>query len=83
VAFVVGIFGRDLQALPLGQLVGELAVPGGQLADLPGCLLHVLLGGGDRVAGLGCGSELGFRGAQRRPGLIRVAAAQLSVSGNG
>jgi len=45
VVFVVGVFGGDLQALALGQLVGELAVPGGQVAELLGDLLRVLFGG--------------------------------------
>ena len=54
---VARLFGGDHQALPLGQLVGELAVPGGQVADPLGCLLRVVFGGGGRAAGLGCGGR--------------------------
>jgi hypothetical protein len=83
VVLVVGVFGGDLQALALGQLVGELAVPGGQVVDLPSCLLHVFFGAAGGGAALGCGSEFGFGGAKRRPGLIRVAAPQFGLGGDG
>jgi len=60
--------------LPLGQLVGEFAVPGGQFADPLGCLLQVIVGGGGRPVVLERGGGLGFGRTERGPRLARVAA---------
>ena len=80
---VVGVFGGDHQALPVGQLFGEYVVLGGQVGDpldrFPGLLPR---GQGELVA-LVLGEGLGFGGAQGRVVLGGVTAAEFGVGGDG
>jgi hypothetical protein len=71
--FVLVVFGRDHQRLPFGELAREFAVLGGQRLRLLRDRVDVR----SFLEGLAVRFGLGFRfgGAQRRPRLIRMAAA--------
>ena len=80
---VVGVFGRDGLALPVGELAGEGPVPGGQVGDPLVDLAGRLVWGEGEFVALGAGGGLGFGRAQRREVLAGVAAAQFGVGGDG
>jgi hypothetical protein len=74
--FVVGVVGRDHQALPVGQPTGEFAALRGQAGDPLAELRDLLSRGQDELGALFLGSDQGFYGAQGRVLLAGVAAAQ-------
>ena len=80
---VVGVLGRDRQALPVGEPLGERAVPGGQVLDPLAHLGGLLARGQGELVALGVGGGLGFGRTQRREVLAGVAAAQFGVGGDG
>jgi len=72
---VVGVFGRDGQALPVGQLGGECAVLGGQVFDPLAGFPDLLPRGQGEFVALGAGEAGWFGGSQRRVLAGGVAAA--------
>ena len=80
---VVGILGRDGQALPFGERVGERPVGGGEVFDPLAYFRDLLPDGQGELVTLGSGGGLGFGRAQRRVVLAGVAAAEFGVGGHG
>jgi hypothetical protein len=82
-AVVIGVFGRNHLALPVGELVGEGLVPGDQFLYPLVYPTGRLVRGEDELVTPGASSGLRFGGAQRREVLAGMAAAQLGVGGDG
>ena len=80
---VVGILGRDGQALPFGERAGEGVVGGGEVFDPLAYFRDLLPDGQGELVALGLGGGLGFGRAQRRVVLAGVAAAEFGVGGHG
>src|SRR6476661_5135788 len=80
---VVGVFGRDRLALPVGELGSEGPVPRGQLLDPLVCLAGWVARREGEVVALGAGGGLGFGRAQRGEVLSGMTAAQFGVGGDG
>ena len=80
---VVGVLGGDRQALPVGELLGERPVRGGQVRDPLAHLARRLPRGQGELGSLAFGGGFGFGGAQRGIVLAGVAAAEFGVGGDG
>jgi hypothetical protein len=72
---VVGVRGRDRQALPVPEPVGEGAAGGGQVLDPLACISVWLVRGRGELVALGLGGGRGFGGAQRGEWLAGVSVA--------
>ncbi len=72
---MVGVLGRDGQALPFGELMREGAAGGGEVFDPLARLRDLLPWGQGELVALRAGGGLGFGRAQRRVVLFGVAAA--------
>jgi hypothetical protein len=80
---VAGVCGRDGQALPFGETLGERSVLGGQVLDPLAGVLDLVTGGEGEFVALGWDGARGFGGAQRRVLAARVTAAEFGVGGDG
>jgi hypothetical protein len=79
---VGGIFGGDGHALPVGELLGEGAVRGGQVGDPLAHLARRVLWGEGELGALAVGGGVGF-GRAERVVLAGVAAAEFGAGGDG
>jgi hypothetical protein len=80
---VVGVFGLDGQALPVGQLAGQRVALGGQVLDPLAGFPDLLARGEGEFVALVLGEARGFGGAQGRVLAAGVPTAEFGVGGHG